>query len=55
MKFSEMPYSRPDVDGLIAHCNELTAKFAAAESAQEQIEVFKLLEKKKKDIFDIKS
>lgn len=55
MKFSEMPYSRPDIDGLIAQCNELTAKFAAAESAQEQIEIFTQLEEAKKSLFDMET
>ena len=30
MKFSEMTYTRPDIDALLARCKELTAKAAAA-------------------------
>ncbi len=30
MKFNEMPYSRPDIDALLARCRELAAKAAAA-------------------------
>ena len=55
MKFTEMPYSRPDIDALIAQCNEAVAKFAAAESAQEQIEIFADIDKKKCELFDMES
>ena len=30
MKFSEMPYTRPDIDALLAQCRQLAAKAAAA-------------------------
>ena len=30
MKFSEMTYTRPDIDALLATCRELAAKAAAA-------------------------
>ena len=30
MKFSEMTYTRPDIDALLARCRELAAKAAAA-------------------------
>ena len=34
MKFSEMTYTRPDIDALLARCKELTAKAAAADSGE---------------------
>ena len=30
MKFNEMPYTRPDIDALLARCKELAARAAAA-------------------------
>ena len=55
MKFTEMPYSRPDIDGMIAKCNELTKKFAAAESAKEQLEIFGQLDKDRMELFDMEA
>ena len=37
MKFSEMPYSRPDLEAMKANLTACTEAFLAAESAQEQI------------------
>ena len=45
MKFSEMRYERPDVQALVALCDEVSVKIAEAESAQEQIKVYEDAEK----------
>ena len=37
MKFSAMPYSRPDLEAMKANLTACTEAFLAAESAQEQI------------------
>ena len=47
MKLMEIPYKRPDVDALIEKCAKLTADFANAESAAEQIRIFKEFEEVK--------
>ena len=47
MKLMEIPYKRPDVDALIEKCAKLTADFANAESAAEQIRIFKEFEEEK--------
>lgn len=47
MKFSEIPYKRPDVDAMIEKINILTANFTKAESAEKQLEFFKEYEKEK--------
>lgn len=39
MKFSEMPYTRPDTDRIRAQYDELIARFKAAKSADEQIAI----------------
>ena len=36
MKFSELPYIRPDLDQLRAQCDALCARFENAASAEEQ-------------------
>ena len=41
MKFSEMPYTRPDMPALLAQMDQLTARLKAAASAGEQLAVFK--------------
>lgn len=45
MKFSEMPYRRPDKDELLAKAAELTEKFRNAESAQEQLDLIRAFDK----------
>lgn len=45
MKFSEMPYTRPDVDKLLADLTEAAERFAAATSAKEQLDVIRDVEK----------
>ena len=40
MKFSEMPYTRPDVAALLAHCKELAARAAAAASGEELVALY---------------
>ena len=40
MKFSEMTYTRPDIDALLACCKELTAKAAAADSGEALVDVY---------------
>ena len=44
MKFNEIPYKRPDVDGIIATINQLKIDFETAESAEKQLEIFKKYE-----------
>ena len=39
MKFSEMPYTRPDTEKIRAQYDELIARFKAAKSADEQIAI----------------
>ncbi|MCI8384863.1 MAG: M3 family oligoendopeptidase [Acutalibacter sp.] len=41
MKFSQMPYTRPDMPAVLAKLEELTARLQAAASAEEQLAVFK--------------
>ena len=40
MKFSEMNYTRPDIDALLARCKELAAKAASAASGEELVEAY---------------
>ncbi|MGN0707726.1 MAG: M3 family oligoendopeptidase [Faecalibacterium sp.] len=40
MKFSEMTYTRPDVDALLAHCRQLAEKAAAAASGEELVQLY---------------
>lgn len=47
MKFSEIPYSRPDVDAMIEKITALTAEFASADSAERQLEIFREFEVEK--------
>ncbi|MBR6519145.1 MAG: M3 family oligoendopeptidase, partial [Oscillospiraceae bacterium] len=47
MKFSEIPYNRPDVDAMIEKITALTAEFASADSAERQLEIFREYEKEK--------
>ena len=44
MKFTEMPYTRPDAEAVIAKYLELKDKFVSAKTAEEQIEIYKELE-----------
>lgn len=44
MKFSEMPYQRPDLDGFLAQLDTLIDEFEGASSADAQIECMKKLE-----------
>ena len=39
MKFSEMPYTRPDTDKIRAQYDELISRFKNAGSADEQIKI----------------
>ena len=41
MKFSEMPYERPDIEALKKQMEDMTNAFAAAKSAEEAIEIFR--------------
>ena len=43
MKFSEMPYTRPDIDALLAQCRQLAAKAAAAPPGSESCWIHALL------------
>lgn len=45
MKFSEIPYVRPDVDKLLADLSAATDRFNAAESAAAQLDVLRDVEK----------
>lgn len=40
MKFSEMHYTRPDIDGLLARCAQLAQKAAAAASGEELVALY---------------
>ena len=40
MKFSEMPYTRPDLEGLKAKVAEVVEKLTKAQTAQEQIDAY---------------
>lgn len=41
MKFSEMPYVRPDMDAVLAEYSQLIRQFESASSAQEQMDCFR--------------
>ena len=45
MKFSEMPYTRPDADKLLSDLSAAAEEFAAATSAAEQLDVIRRVEK----------
>ena len=53
MKFSEMPYVRPDLDALQALTNETVAKMDAATSAAEQLEALKAYEKAYSSVYTV--
>ena len=40
MKFSEMTYTRPDIDALLGQCKALAAKAAGAASGEELVNVY---------------
>ena len=40
MKFSEMTYTRPDIDALLARCKQLAAKAADAPDGDALIQVY---------------
>ena len=40
MKFSEMPYTRPDIDALLARCKELAARAAAAPDGDALVKLY---------------
>ena len=44
MKFSEMPYTRPDVPKILAAYADATARFENASTAAEQLDLYKELE-----------
>ncbi len=50
MKFSELPYIRPDLDQLRAQCDALCARFENAASAEEQIAAYQDFEELSKDV-----
>ena len=41
MKFSEMPYQRPDLEAVLAGCKSLAVRLAAAESGEELIHLYR--------------
>ncbi len=47
MKLKEIPYSRPDIDSMLKKCEELSKAFSNAESAEEQLKIFKEFEDEK--------
>ena len=51
MKFSEMPYERPDLDGVKALLEELTARLSAAKDYAEAKAVFLEFEQAKKHLY----
>lgn len=40
MKFSEMSYTRPDIDALLGQCKALATKAAGAASGEELVNVY---------------
>ena len=50
MKFSELPYIRPDLDQLRAQCDALCVRFENAASAEEQITAYQDFEELSKDV-----
>ena len=40
MKFSEMTYTRPDIDALLARCKELAARAAAAPDGDALVKLY---------------
>ena len=40
MKFSEMTYTRPDINALLARCKQLAAKAADAQDGDALIQVY---------------
>ena len=40
MKFSEMTYTRPDINALLARCKQLAAKAADAQDGDDLIQVY---------------
>ena len=50
MKFSELPYIRPDLDQLRAQCDALCVRFENAASAEEQIAAYQDFEELSKDV-----
>lgn len=51
MKFSEMPYTRIDADAYTKAANEMIAAFKAAETAEEQLELYKKMDKLSTETF----
>ena len=41
MKFSEMKYERPDLDKVLAQCEEYAQKMAAAQSGEELVQLYR--------------
>ena len=41
MKFSEMPYQRPDLDAVLAGCTDLAARLAAAADGEELVRLYR--------------
>ena len=40
MKFSEMPYARPDIDAILARCAQFAADAAAADTDEALVKVY---------------
>ncbi len=53
MKFSEMPYVRPDVEAIRAAYDEIIAAMDTAESAEEQLALYKKADEIKKHAFSM--
>ncbi len=51
MKFSEMPYTRPDLEQIKKRSGELLEKIRSAETAQEQIDAYLAHEEAQKEIY----
>ena len=50
MKFSEMPYTRPDIDALKKLADEIVVRLDAAQSAKEQLDAFYEFEEASKQV-----
>lgn len=55
MKFSEMPYSRPNMDQILADVEALTSEMQSAASAKEQLEILRRMEAIYRDFDTMKS
>ena len=51
MKFSEMPYKRPDLDAVLAALEGFAAEIAAAQTKEEFLRLFESFEQHKRNVY----